>query len=219
MTDHTASAGRVHTTSQSSDQSFGSSGNESPTGLEILLSPTGSKVEAPSREEPPEKRRRLFPDSLATVGSSLSRTNPHETPATARWASSPTRSVSDEHGVRPEKTSAPANESIAEALSLIRHLMADKIPEDEPTLLTETGTASLLAADIDETLSADSEGFITLPLSQAVKAAVQINLKDTTLLLSLLVREGGRISLPLRLRILIRCSYNNCLRRSRGFAT
>ena len=190
----------------------------SPPQDSILLSPTGSQVEALSREGPPEKRRRLFPDSLATVGSLLARTNPHETPATARWASSPTRSVSDEHGVRPEKTSAPANESIAEALSLIRHLMADKIPEDEPTLLTETGTARCWPQISTRLYRQIRRGLSLFHCHRLLKQQYKADSKDTTRLHSLLVREGGRISLLLRLRILIRCSYNNYLRRNRDFA-
>ena len=187
VADHTASVSHAHSMSLSADQSIGSSGDESPTGLEILMSPTESQVESTPREEPPEKRRRLFPDSLATVGSIFARTDPHETPAFTENAENP-------HDGRPEKTSGPANESIAEALALIRHLMADKIPEGEPTVLTETGTASLLAADLDDTLAENAEGFITLPLSQAVRTAVQNKLKrhtSSTFAQSLSSRRGA----------------------------
>ena len=81
----------------------------------------------------------------------------------------------DEEG--PEKTTA-STETIAEALLLIRHLMADKVPEDEQTVLSDPGMASLLAADLDESLAAVVETCKTLPLSEAVKAAVNSKLKN-----------------------------------------
>ena len=56
--------------------------------------------------------------------------------------------------------------------------MADKVPEDEPTLLSQSGTASLLAADLDEAFSLESIGFKTLQLSLAVKSAVETRLKN-----------------------------------------
>ena len=83
----------------------------------------------------------------------------------------------DEEG--QEKTTASSTETIAEALMLIRHLMADKVLDDEQTVLSDTGMASLIAADLDESLAlaAVVETCKTLPLYEADKAAVNSKLK------------------------------------------
>ena len=157
-------------TAATSQQQLGSSGDESPTGLEC------SGVRESAWEEPPDKRRWLFPDSLASVGIPVARTDPQWASTTSRGLSSPMRSVSVDPEARPEQTSS-SSETIAEALRLIRHLMADKLPEDEATILQHSGTASLLAADLDVS-SNESIAFQTLPLSLAVKSAVESRLKN-----------------------------------------
>ena len=153
-----------------SQQQLDSSGDESPTGLEC------SGARESTCEEPPDKRRRLFPDSLASIGISLARTDPQWATTASRGLPSPSRSISVDPEVRPEQTST-SSETITEALQLIRHLMADKLPEDGTTTTLHSGTASLLAADLDAN-SEESTTFHTLPLSLAVKTAVESRLKN-----------------------------------------
>ena len=86
-------------------------------------------------------------------------------------------SASDEEESRPDATLSP-NETVTEAL-LVRHIMADKLPADEPTNVFNPGSSSLLAADIEET-STEAEMFRTLPFSAAVRDAVNARPKGSS---------------------------------------
>ena len=105
----------------------------------------------------------LFPDSLASVGTGLPLADLHgpsiashlatptlrESSQSPRREPSPQGSILEDEEVRPE-TSTSAKETIAEAFLLILHLMADRMPEDEKTILSDPAGASLLATDLDE---------------------------------------------------------------------
>ena len=148
-------------------------------------STTAPRLREASLERPPDKRRRLFPDSLASVGSGHPLADLPDLPVTSHLATptlredspspdrepSPQGSLWEDDEGRPDVTIS-VKETITEALLLTRHLMADRLPEDEKTVLSDPARASLLATDLDEARDTESNNFLTLPFSEAMQAAV-----------------------------------------------
>ena len=148
-----------------------------------------SSSAVPSRAETHRATERTFSLTLPTTTSSTTTptTVPSTLPTTLQPPSSPGAFASDE-AFRFTTLPSPSNttemldeedeepfsvaptDTVVQALQLISHLMADKLPTDHPSTSLPQGPSSLLTADLDE--STTDPVLKTLPLSDALSTAL-----------------------------------------------